>query len=107
MKMPTFAILLLFVFGLSSVLAGQWLTDRKEIVTIVSVDRMNGFATAKIGGGTTPICLWEAKVSIQRKGGGIRRGSLDDLKPGVRIRAHGGHSSSPLSFIARKIIIDQ
>ena len=107
MNTPTIAVLVSFVFGLSPVRADQWLTDRKEIMTIVSVDRKNGFATAKIGDGTTPICLWGAKVSIQRKRGGIGRGSLDDIKPGVRIRAYGGHSSSPLSFIARKIIIDQ
>ena len=94
---------LLLSVGPLPVLADQWFGGRDGVFTIETVDRKTGFA--QIANDKLPICLWEAKVTIRRKGGGIIRGKLEDLKPGVQFRAYGAHSSSPFSFMAKKIII--
>ena len=99
---------MLIVLTLPSIcLASDWLGGRDAVVTIVTVDRK--------AGDVTPITFTVAEVKAtiypagsirrERSSGGTVAASLNDLRPGVRIRAVGGFGTSPPGFIATKIFI--
>jgi hypothetical protein len=89
--------------------AGDWLGGESAIYTIKTVEP-NGqpLHTAVImvtdERMKNPIYV-VGSIRRERASTSTTGATVDDLRPGARIRAHGGHSSSPFGFIADKILI--
>ena len=103
----------LFAFSIPALcfaaFAGEWLFGEQEILTIESVV-LNGPA---LHGPEIRIKDPRMQNSIfvigsirrARASGGTSKASASDLRPGTRIRAHGGHGSSPFGSMCDRLII--
>ena len=107
MTRPNIWMLAFLVAGLSAAPASEpdweWLGGRDASFTITTIDTKNkAFSIAEQ---RLPVWAWTDSIRRERPNGGTTKATLDDLKPGIRVRVFDGHGSSPLGFVARKIII--
>jgi len=111
MANPHFACiaLLLFLCAPPESVGGEWVGGPNATYTIKSVDvkgaALNGpeILVAEVNGPRRIYAV--GSIRRERIGPGTENASIEDLRPGIRIRAHGNHSSSPYGFIADKILI--